>query len=502
MWLDYFLDRNERLGPDETASVDVRRRLTHRELNTRSRALARGLARIGIGAGDRVGMLSRNSVDMFEAYMAISRAGAIAVPFNFRWTPPEIRYAADDSGITALLYEPEPFETLGSAFDDMDLKLNVALGSLEYERLALGQGDDDQISLPVGDLDDPFAILYTSGTTGHPKGSIVRQRALRAQFMGMVDTIRMDRNSRFMQGTPLFHIGITVATSFLAAGGSTVFYRDFVPNEVLDLMEGERVTHFITAPTVIQFLVQGADVRSRDFNSLLEIGYGAAPMRPSVLSQAMEAFGCNFRQVYGLTEGGGVVTSLDPADHFDEVLRDTSVGRPLIGIEVAVRDTDDEWVAATDWGEVCIKGESVMTEYWGKPEATEKAITEGWLRTGDVGWMDDQGYLYLVDRRNDMLITGGENVYPAEVEMAVDAVDGVEESAVIGVPDEKWGEVPIAFVVLEDGADLDEATIIEACSQHLARYKVPKQVRFIDELPKNQLGKILRRELRQQAQVG
>ena len=499
MWLDYFLDRNELLGPDETASVDMRRRLTHRELNDRSRAMARSLARAGIAPGERVGMLSRNSVDMFEAYMAISRAGAIAVPFNFRWTPPEIRYPADDSGITALFYEPELFETLGSAFDGMDLKLKVALGSLEHERLALEQGDE--IILPEGDLDDPFAILYTSGTTGHPKGSIVRQRALRAQFMGMVDTIRMDRNSRFMQGTPLFHIGITVATSFLAAGGSTVFYRDFVPDEVLELMEGERVTHFITAPTVIQFLVQGADVRSRDLTSLLEIGYGAAPMRPSVLSQAMEAFGCNFRQVYGLTEGGGVVTSLDPADHFDEVLRDTSVGRPLIGFEVGIRDTDDEWMEATDWGEVCIKGESVMTEYWNKPDATAKAITDGWLRTGDVGWMDDQGYLYLVDRRNDMLISGGENVYPAEVEMAIDAIDGVEESAVIGIPDEKWGEVPIAFVVLVDGVELDEAAIVEACTQALARYKVPKQVRFIDELPKNQLGKILRRELRQQAEV-
>jgi acyl-CoA synthetase (AMP-forming)/AMP-acid ligase II len=501
VWTNYCLQRNLILDPDKVVALDDEREITNEGLATGTEQLGRGLVAAGVNPGDRIGILSRNCVDMLEIYLAIARTGAIAVPINFRWQTDEINYAFRDAEIVGLVGESHLLETHGAAVEGMDLLFEAAFGSPEYTQLRETGTEAGDWSLPATTLDDPFAILYTSGTTGRPKGATITHRGVKGEFLAMLADIGVGNKSRLMLSTPMFHIGITVVTSFLAAGATLVFFRDFVPDEVVSLVDSQRVSHFFTVPAIIQFMLQAEGIEDVDFSHLEEMCYGGSPMPPELLDRAMSVLGCGFRQLYGLTEGGGAVIHLAPEHHVgeDDSRRLRSIGRPMCGIEVGIQDLDDQWVTDHGWGEVCIRGESVMHGYWGHEDATADALRGGWLHTGDIGWMDDEGFVYLVDRKSDMIISGGENVYPIEVERVLNAIDGVSESAVIGVADETWGEVPCAFVVLDDAATLSEDDVVARCRESLAGYKTPKVVHFVEQLPRNQLGKLLRRELREHA---
>jgi acyl-CoA synthetase (AMP-forming)/AMP-acid ligase II len=498
-WTNYCLRRNLTLEPDKVVAVDEERELTNRELSAGAERLGRALMMSGVSSGDRVGILSRNSVDMLEIYFAIACAGAIAVPINVRWQTDEISYALHDADIVGLVGESHLLKAHEAAFDGMGLRFTAAFGSPEFARLAEKGDEPESPPLPQTTLEDPFAILYTSGTTGRPKGAMITHRGVKAEFLALLADMRIGSESRLMVGTPMFHIGISVAASFLSAGATLVFYREFVPDEVVRLLEHQRVSHFVTVPVIIQFLLQAEGIEDADFSGLKEMCYGGAPMPAELLERAMGVLGCGFRQLYGLTEGGGAVIHLTPEQHVgeDDSRRLRSIGRPMCGIEVGVQDLEGRWITDGGWGEVCLRGESIMHGYWGREEATAETLREGWLHTGDIGWMDDEGYVYLVDRKSDMIISGGENVYPTEVERVLNGIDGISESAVIGIADETWGEVPCAFVVLEEAAELSEEDIVRRSRESLAGYKTPKTVHFVEQLPRNQLGKLLRKELRQ-----
>ncbi|MBA2282503.1 MAG: fatty acid--CoA ligase [Acidimicrobiia bacterium] len=481
------------------------RTVTFAELDRRSNQVAQALRAVGIGEGERVAFIDKNSQEWFETTFALAKLGAVNVSVNWRLAPVEMAQIIDDAEAEVVIVGPEFIAHIEKVEQDLGrVHTIVAIGGharwTEYEAfVAPHPADDPGVS---SDGSATAFQLYTSGTTGLPKGVMLTNDNF---FKGAMDTAahwRFDESSVNLAMMPMFHIaGAGWSMVGLYFGCQTVVLRDIDPARILQVIEEFRITNAFMVPAVIQFLLMTPGVDTTDFTSLRALVYGASPITDKILVQGMATFGCEFIQVYGLTETTGAITQLDGTDHDPEnrpqLLR--SCGRPYPWVEMRIVDAQTgEDVPLGEVGELWTRSHQNMAGYWNNPEATAAAIDDdGWFRTGDAGYFDAEGFVYLHDRVKDMIVSGGENVYPAEVENALMKHPDIADVAVIGVPDDKWGEAVKAVVVRAEGSEVSEADIITFARGHLAGYKLPKSVDFSDVLPRNPSGKLLKRELRE-----
>lgn len=471
--------------------------ITYAELDARSNRLAQALIAQGVRRGDRVAILSKNNIGFVDTLFATAKSGAALVPLNWRLAPVELGWIIGncapalvvvEHGLEALLPSDFALPTLG--FEDRGgVRWDVALG------------DDRDPAVPVT-LHDLAMLVYTSGTTGHPKGAMIAHRNF-VRHCGLEATpdrwTGIDSDEVVLQVLPLFHVGgLEMLLRPLFTGATLVLHREVDLGRILADIGRHRVTMTGLVPTALQMMLDHPDSRDTDFTTLRKFLYGAAPIPLPLLKRAVRRMRCDFVGTYGMTESNGVCSMLAPADHRDvEAARLASVGMPTFDTELRIVDEEGRDVATGATGEVLVRSASVMLGYWGDPAATAETIdAEGWLRSGDAAYRDADGYLYVCDRVKDMICSGGENIYPAEVESAVFGHPAVAEVAVVGVPDDHWGETVCAVVVPRPGAAVDEADVIAWARARIATYKAPRSVRTIDALPKNAAGKILRRDVR------
>jgi long-chain acyl-CoA synthetase len=488
--------------PEHVAVVEGNRVLTYGGLDERSSRLAQALRAAGVGAGGRVAYLDRTAPEVLELLFAVSKLRAVIVPLNWRLAAPELAAVLSDSGARVLIAGvqfAEPAEALAA---QAGARL-VVVG----ENSGRGYGPWLAAHAPVdpgdrGDAGDVVIQMYTSGTTGVPKGVLTTHRNL-AAAAETSPRWGFDGDSVSLTPLPMFHIGgIGWAFVGLWNGATTILAREFDPPAVLDLLERARVTNAVFVPTMLRMLtsVPGAD--DRDYSSLRSIAYGASPITTPVLKAALRTFHCSLFGIYGLTETTGAITQLEPGDHDPDGPREhllRSAGRPYPWVEMRIADPETGAARPQrEVGEVWLRAPNVTTGYFNRPEESARALTpDGWLRTGDGGYVDEEGYLFLTDRIKDMIVSGGENVYPVEVEDALSRHPAVGEVAVIGLPDERWGEVVTAVIVRRAQAEVTVEELVSFARGRLAGYKLPRRVEFVDELPRTASGKVLKRQLRE-----
>jgi acyl-CoA synthetase (AMP-forming)/AMP-acid ligase II len=486
---------------DRTAVQVDGRRLTYIELERRSSQAAGLLQALGAQAGDRIAWLGKNGEAWYELMFGAAKARACLAPINTRLAVPEIAFILQDSGADLFFVTLDFVETARQVANQVDrpIRLFAVGGEADgFESYAASRTAAPSPVLAPPRPEDDVLQVYTSGTTGLPKG-VRLNNANYASFLALRDSVegfdyRADDTVLIVM--PLFHAaGANISFSGLAAGGRLIVMADFDPVEVLRLIEEEKVAHIFLAPVMINVLLQTPRSATTDFSTLKSISYGSSPISEAVLKAATERFGCAFIQFYGMTETCGAGTTLAPAAHAGELLR--SCGRAWKGMEVRVANEAGDALPPREIGEIEIRGPLIMSGYWNRPEATAETIRpDGWLRTGDAGFMNEDGYFFVHDRVKDMIVSGGENVYPAEVENAILGCPGVADAAVISVPDARWGEAVKAVVVPAPGETPDPQAIIAWARQRIAGYKTPKSVDFVSALPRNASGKVLRRELR------
>ncbi|MBO9541610.1 long-chain fatty acid--CoA ligase [bacterium] len=500
MYFGDWLSRWATYTPEKVAVIDEasERRLSYRTLNQRCDRLAHVLRhRFGIQKGDRVAVLAQNCSEVLELFFAAGKLGAVLVPINWRLAAPEVRYILDDCGPRALFYGPEFDALVREILPQLALEYVVPLapdGMLTaYEDLLAMASDEVPTPAEIA-LDDPHLILYTSGTTGNPKGAILTHGTITWNAINTQVGWDLHHDDVTLAHTPFFHTGglNVLTTPLLHRGGTVVVMRGFDATRSLSLIEQERCTVVFAVPTMFQMLLDAPNFESSDLSSIRFFITGGAPC-PVPLIEAYARRGVTFKQGYGLTEAGPNCFTLDAKD---SVRKAGSVGFPNMHLDVRVVDDEGKEVATGEIGELLISGPHVFAGYWRNPQATADAIRDGWLHTGDLVRRDEEGYYYIVDRKKDLFISGGENVYPAELEKALHHHPSIHEAAVIGVPDPKWGEVGRAFVVLREGHMLTEAEVLDFLRDRLAKYKIPKSVVFSDALPRNSAGKVVKNALR------
>ena len=473
-------------APCLTAGEDA---LSFAELERRSNAAANMLAAKGIAPGDRIALLGATSPAVIELLFGCAKRGAILVPLNWRLSPREIAQIVADADPGLIIHD----DALAPLLVEVDGSERLALKDYQREREVASDAPPSRISDPEA----PTLILYTSGTTGLPKGAMLSQRNL--SYLGRMAGELWDftPDSVNLVAMPLFHIGgIGYALLALSQGGETVLLSGADPAAVVEAIARHGVTHGFFVPTVVQRLVDHVEQSGQPAPTIRYIFYGAAPIGEDLLHRARAVFRCGFVHVYGMTETAGTTVTLLPDEHQGERLR--SCGRPMSWIELELVDPATcRNVEPGEIGEIRMRSPAIMRGYWRKPDETTKAITpDGWLCSGDAAYRDADGYLFIQDRYKDMIVSGGENIYPSEIDNVLLHHPDVAEVAVIGVPHPKWGETPRAYVVLREGAEADGAELIGFCRKRLAHYKCPTEVRFVAALPRNASGKILKRELR------
>ena len=485
--------------PDSVATSHAGTTRTWAELARRVRQVAAALRAEGIGPGDRVAVLDLNHPSCLELTLACAQIGAANAVVNFRLAPPEIVYVINDARARILFVGPE-FAAAAAAVREKltEVERVIALPG-EYEDW-LGAHEPDPQVHAAGPL-DCFVQLYTSGTTGFPKGAMLTHRGMLAHATNVMTDFGMSPDAVVQVAMPLFHVGgMSYALLAVTAGARMEMMRTPDPATILEMFERDRITHTFLVPALMAAMTQVPGAADRDYSSLVALSYGASPMPLPVMRAGMKLFPGVLHQVYGMTEACGVVSSLGPEDHDNPAVahRLVSAGTPIHGVEIEVRDpATGEPVPTGDAGELWVRTDQLMSGYWDKLEASAAAITaDGWLRTGDGGHLDEDGYIYVTDRIKDMIISGGENIYPAEIERVLAEHPSVGDVAVIGVPDERWGEVPKAVVVPAPGATVDPDDLLAYCRANLAGFKCPKSVDVLEELPRNPTGKILKKHLR------
>lgn len=496
------IQRHAAERPDDEALRFGETRRTWSELDERVRRLASALRAEGIGPGDRVAVLDLNHPSCVELSLACARIGAANAVVNFRLAPPEILYVINNARAALLLVGPEFAAAAAGLREQMETVrrvLQVGGPDDEYEAfLTAHEPDTEPYEAAPGDC---FVQLYTSGTTGFPKGAMLTHAGMLAHAAHVAEDFELGPGDVVQVAMPLFHVGGT-SYAFLALGQGAriVMARMPDPAALLDMVAAEGITHTFWVPALMGAMTQVPDAAERDYSSLRAISYGASPMPLPVMRASLSLFGPKLHQVYGMTEACGVVSSLGPEDHTDPAAahRLVSAGKPITGVTIEVRDPATGARLGPDVpGEIWVRTDQLMSGYWQKPEATAAAITDdGWLRSGDGGHIDADGYVYVTDRIKDMIVSGGENVYPAEVERVLAEHPAVADVAVIGVPDDRWGEVPKACVVAAAGASPDPDELIAFARDRLASFKCPKTVDVFEELPRNPTGKILKKDLR------
>jgi fatty-acyl-CoA synthase len=506
--LPYLIARHAQTRGDDIAFHFEGRDTSYRELDRRANQVANGLIAAGLPPGARIAFLGKNSDHFFELMIGAARAGMVITPVNWRLAPPEVAWIIQDAEAPALFVGSE-FTAIARqvAAGQPALRLIVTMEGGAEDWPSYVAWRDAQGDAPCNVAIDETTVamqLYTSGTTGHPKGAMLTHRNFldlrNEQKYGETPAWNRWRDSDVsLLVMPVFHIaGSGWGVFALYYGAKTVVMREFDPAGVLEAIVAHKVSKLFLVPAAMQFVVRLPRARQIDYSRLKYILYGASPIPAALLRECMEVFGCGFVQLYGMTETTGMLTVLAPEDHTTEDRPHMrSAGKPLPGIEVAILDAEGRHLPPGQTGEIATRSEAVMAGYWKLPEASARTIgSDGWLRTGDAGMIDADGFVYVQDRIKDMIISGGENIYPAEVESALFGHPAIAEVAVIGVPDEKWGEAVKAMVVLRPGASATAQELMDYARQRIAGYKVPKSIDFIPAMPRNATGKILRRQLR------
>ena len=504
------LDYQARERPDAEFAVQGTRRITYRDAQAHANQLACALVKARLAPGDRIAFLGKNSIEHLLMFFGASKAGVVPVPLNYRLAPPELRYIVNDAQAKLLIAAGDfaaNADAIGSEVTTVErrIALDATPRPTNWQdyRSWLAAEPATPLDRQVAAEDDAYQ-MYTSGTTGRPKGAVLTHRAVTAnviqQTMGLP---ALAPEERCLIVAPMYHATAAV-TAFMSVflGGCVHIQEDFNPFEVVRALSEDHINRTVLVPAMIQAcLVMVPDVGERRYDALQLIGYGGSPIAEPTLRRALEVFHCDFTQGYGMTELTSVLTFLSAADHRRALQEQPglllSAGRPLAGSEIRIVDAQDHPVPAGTVGEIIGRGPQMMRGYWNLPEASAEALRGGWMHTGDAGFVDDDGYLYLQDRVKDMIVSGGENIYPREVEEVLFRHPAVADAAVIGVPDERFGEAVKALVVLRDGATATAEEIMEFCKGKLAGYKRPRSVEFRRLLPRNPSGKTLKRELRE-----
>ncbi|HXG66487.1 MAG TPA: fatty acid--CoA ligase [Blastocatellia bacterium] len=504
-----FKERAESLFGNKIGVVDGDARLTYREFGQRADRLSNALTALGIGRGERVAWLGYNSHQLLEAYYGVVQMGAVLLPLNIRLTPQELAFILNDSEAAALFYNQD-FAPLVEALRPQAATVRhyVQLepgGEPDYETLLAG-GEPDYT--PPDDIkdDDLAELFYTSGTTANPKGVMMTHRNLYLHAMQVIAGQYVKDSMVQLHTIPLFHVnGWGTPHTLTCMGARHVMVKKFDPAEVLQLIQQERVTHFAMVPTMAVALINHPAVGQYDLSSLDFVGLGGAASPPELVRDIEKKLGCRAYGGYGLTETTPVLTFSFIKDHLKDLpdeerwRRQAMTGYPMPGVEMSIVDADDAHLPhdGQTAGEIVVRADNVMAGYWKQPEDTARVMRGGWFHTGDMAVVDEEGYYLIVDRKKDIIISGGENISSIEVEKAVYSHPAVLECAVVAVPDERWGEVPKALVVLKPGESLSESELIDHCRAKLPGFKIPKSVEFFDSLPKGGTGKILKKELRE-----
>ncbi len=501
--LGLFLTKRGLLTAGEEALVEVerQRRFTYAELNERCNRIANVLREKGVGKDDRVALLMMNGVEYVESFFACAKIGAVIVPLNWRLVPDELEFILKDSGSVALIFDSE-FDESTQALQgrDIDVRDWIRVGddasradwADDYDAaMAAASADEPTIEADGGDR---LFIMYTSGTTGLPKGVVHTHDTTTWGSLTFHMTCDMRFGDNYLQVMPLFHVGALLpAIAVIHGGGKLVISRSFDPNGVFEVIENEHCQIGLLVPAMLQMMWASPRRESADLSTIRWFLSGAAPV-PVAVIEDYSSIGVEIHQVYGLTESCGPACVIGAKDAISKA---GSTGPAFFHTEVRVIDKDGNDVEVGGVGEVIVSGPHVMVEYWNQPEATAATLRDGWLYTGDLATVDAEGFVYIQDRKKDMIISGGENIYPAEIENVLTGHPSILECAVIGLPSEKWGEVPLAIVALAPGKEATADEIIGYCKKKLARFKIPKAVEFSDDIPRNPSGKILKRILRE-----
>jgi fatty-acyl-CoA synthase len=492
-----WIDHHAKMRGDKVALIDVsnERRVTYREWDERIGRLASYMSGAGIAPGERVATLTSNCMEMLEIQFACFRIGAIFVPLNTRLTFPELAYIGSDAGISYLIYTTE-FDALAKQLvDSLGGKGSLRIGA-DYDR-AMSQSKK-LVDTHVMALSDPSTIMYTSGTTGRPKGATITHLMTFINCVNLGLPARVTPDTVHINVLPLFHTGgLNCYTNpVLHAGGTVVLMQPFEPAKFLQHVSdpGLGITHMFGVPSIYQFLADAPGFETADLSQLKIAGVGGAPM-PLETIKVWRTRGVSLLQGYGMTETSPGSICLDATDATRKI---GSSGKPLLHSEVRIVDPAGCDVKPGEVGEIWVRGPNITPGYWNRPDANASSFTDGWLHTGDLARADDEGFIYIVDRSKDMYISGGENVYPAEVEDALSQYPAILECAVIGIPDARWGEAGLAVVALKTQSTATEADLLAHCRERLAKYKCPARIVFVDAIPRNATGKLDKPTLRLQ----
>jgi fatty-acyl-CoA synthase len=508
-----FKRRAARLYGEKTAVVDGDRRFTYGQFAERTNRLANGLLDLGLSPGDRVAFLAYNSYPLLEGYYGVLEVGGVLLPLNIRLSPGEITYILNDAGAAYLFADADFAPVVDAIWPSLERKPGVVWLSSHpdgrqgrlYDRLLAESSPEAPAAADV-DENAVAELFYTSGTTGQPKGVMLTHRNLYLHALDSLIAIRATNRDVQLHTIPLFHVnGWGTPQALTAVGGTHVMMRKFDPGEALRLVEQEKITRFFAVPTMLNLILSHPDVRTRDLSSLNLVMTGGAPTPPDMVRRGEEILGCEVIGGYGLSETSPILTFAsdqnDPAEESAEERwrRRASTGLPIVGVELKLLDGDGNevpWDGASV-GEIVVRSNVVMKGYWKDDEATERVMGGGWFRTGDMAVVEPNGYVTIVDRSKDIIVSGGENISSVEIEKTLYEHPAVLETAVIGIPDGRWGEVPAAVVALRPGSEATADELIEFCRERMAAFKVPKRVDFAKSLPKGGTGKILKRELRE-----
>jgi acyl-CoA synthetase (AMP-forming)/AMP-acid ligase II len=487
-------------APDKAITVFEGETTTYGEMAGRAVALAGGLAERGVGRGDVVALLSYNCPEFLETVFAANYLGAIAMPINWRLAAPEVRYILEHSGARALVCDESLVERANEATKGIDSTLTrVCVSPVPADGwttvVGLRASSHRAARIPA-EADDVHRLMYTSGTTGRPKGVMITHANLTWKNLAHLIEFGFTSSDLGLACGPLYHVGALdlTTTSLIAAGATTIIHRTFDASDVVDELERSRVTTVWLAPAMVNAIMTLPDIEQRDLSSVRVVINGGEKMPIPLIERIQRVFSSAwFADAYGLTETVSGDTFLDR----DSIVRKLgSVGRTCLYLELDIWDKEGRSLPAGEHGEIVMRGPKVFKGYWRDPDATAAAFAGGWFHTGDIGVRDDDGYLFIIDRLKDMIVSGGENIASSEVERVLYEHESVLEAAVVGRPDDRWGEVPVAYVVLGEDATVTPDMLLEHCRAQLARYKIPKEITLLDALPRNPSGKVLKRELR------
>lgn len=486
------------ISPDRIAVISRDKQYTYRQLNLRATRLANALLKLGVAPGDRVGLLMTNNNEFLEIYFATAKIGAVLVPVNTRLAGPEIDFILNDCTVKGFIFGKAFEQTVAEMRYPGAARFRISTGptavadTLDYEAL-ISEASEAQPEVEIHE-DDLHIIMYTSGTTGRPKGAMLTHKNIYSGGLDMLIGLHYQYPERLLVLVPLFHSGgITPVVGHVIKGVCTVLMESFEPAGALELIEKYDISLLLGVTTIVKMLLNVPELDSYNLKTLKTAILPGSPLPYAIIKEAHDRMGVLCQNLWGLTEmtGPGSHTTIE-----DVLEKPECAGKPYFNVDLRIVDFMGEEVPVGEMGEIIARGPNMMQGYWHLPEETAGTIKDGWLHTGDMGRIDDQGYLYVLDRMKDMIVSGGENVYPAEIENVIQEMPAVSDAAVIGIADEKWGETPKAYIVIQTGATVTPEEIEAFCRTKLAGYKVPRHIEFIEALPRNPTGKVLKQALR------